>query len=143
MRVLEIVLTLLIGAAAVLVYRLVSWVFETWNSLSVEKLVYQLKAPIQGTNEEMVIDAVRYCCPYVVLALLAAGIVFFLLRNKRWVHVFAAAVLVLSGALMWSSLSRAEEELDIRDYVKNKGEYSGFIDGNYVDPKDVQITFPE
>lgn len=143
MRVLEIVLTLLIGAVAVLVYRLVSWVFETWNSLSVEKLVYQLKAPMQGTNEEMVIDAVRYCCPYVILGLLVIGAIFFLLRKKRWMHVFAAVVLVASGTLMWSSLSRAEEELDIRDYVKNKGEYSGFIDGNYVDPKDVQITFPE
>lgn len=139
---LEMIITIAISALTALIYRLVGWVFQTWNSLSVEKLVYQLKAPMQGTNEEMVLDAVYYCCPVAIAVLILVGVICFILRKKQVLHVFAALVCIVSFATLWYTVSLAGEKLNVREYIENKGEYSSFIDDNYINPNDVTITFP-
>ncbi len=41
------------------------------------------------------------------------------------------------------SVYGAWDQLDAGDYVKNQGTYSTFIDDYYVNPKDVEIVFPQ
>lgn len=55
----EVILTLAAGAVAALTYTLVKWVFKTWNHLSMDELMYQLNAPMEGTNQEMIREAVE------------------------------------------------------------------------------------
>ena len=41
------------------------------------------------------------------------------------------------------SVSYAWDNLDVGTYVADQGVYSTFIDDNYIDPRDTEITFPE
>ena len=50
--------------------------------------------------------------------------------------IASVTILVLYGYTAW-------KKLDIGDYMSGQSEISSFIDDNYVDPKEVTLTFPE
>lgn len=52
-------------------------------------------------------------------------------------------VVVISILAQTCSVYGAWKKLDISGYMANQGEVSTFIDDNYVDPRNVELTFPE
>lgn len=138
------VCSFIIITVAVLICFSIKWMFDTWTNLSMEELVYHLTAPLEGTNEEMIWQYIRVCVVPTVLIMagISALVVFGRKKEKPYWRVIAGAV-VISVLAQTCSVYGAWKKLDIGGYMANQGEVSTFIDDNYVDPRSVEITFPE
>ena len=138
------VCSFIIITVAVLICFSIKWMFDTWTNLSMEELVYHLTAPLEGTNEEMIWQYVRVCVvpTILIMAGISALVVFGRKKEKPYWRVIAGAV-VISVLAQTCSVYGAWKKLDIGGYMANQGEVSTFIDDNYVDPRSVEITFPE
>lgn len=141
---LEGVLVIALGVFSVLLSNSISWMFDTWNHLTMDELVYQLNSPIEGTSEEIIREYVNYCIPVTILALVFI-IIFIIVfhKRKKLYHIGMAGILACSVLLTGYFLNMTWERLDIANYSKNKSTYSTFIEDNYVDAKEVEIHFPE
>lgn len=129
---------------AVLISCSLKWMFNTWTNLTMDELVFHLTSPLEGTNEDMIVDYLNKCAVPVILMLLFLIIFLIAFRKEKKKYI----ALILAGVIgsvtiaayfvqyTWSSL-------EVSAYVENQGEYSTFIDENYVDPGNVNITFPE
>lgn len=119
------------------------WMFATWANLSMDELVYHLKAPLEGTNTDMI---KTYCLqsivPTVIILLLSVSLLYRNRKSKKkniislGYALAAIGILVTTVGVTWS-------KLDVSGYMKGQNTYSTFIDKNYVDPASVKITFPE
>lgn len=70
------------------------------------------------------------------------------LYTKKGIQLYPLKVFnkdkkILTVALLIASLIILICSIGVPDYVTNLGEYSSFIEDNYVDPKDVKISFNE
>ena len=130
---------LLLLAGWILVF-LARWVFSTWAGLRMDELIFQLKAPIEGTGDGIVMKGVlSSLLPALGLTALFFAVVFFL-REKRGILLRCGAA--LGVLLIIGAGSYAWKKLDMTGYVRNQLDESRFIEDNYVDPADVAITFP-
>lgn len=121
----------------------IQWMFDTWNNLTIDELVYHLTAPLEGTNEEMIREYLNICIAPAILVLIVAVILFLSWHNKRRYFVLMAGGVIVSFALSTKVIHGAWNELDAGGYVESKGTYSTFMDVNYVDPAEVVLEFPE
>lgn len=137
------IFTAIIAVLAGFVVSLVFWVLRTWANLKADELIYQLNAPMQGTNKEMIMDAVKSCVPVMLLCLAAVIVLFVLLRNKKIFWIVMPAVIIISLAAGAGVLNHAWNKLEVSEYLENKDKDTGFIDGNYISPSSVQLQFPE
>ena len=144
LKIIGIVCSFIIVTLAVLICFSIKWMFDTWTNLSMDELIYHLTAPLEGTNEEMIWQYVRVCV--VPTVLIMTGITVLVLfgrkREKPYWRVIAVVV-VISILSQTCSVYGAWKKLDISGYMANQGEVSTFIDDNYVDPRNVELTFPE
>ena len=138
------VCSFIIITLAVLICFSIKWMFDTWTNLSMDELVYHLKAPLEGTNEEMIWQYVRVCVvpTILIMAGISALVILGRKKEKPYWRVIAGAV-VISVLAQTCSVYGAWKKLDIGGYMANQGEVSTFIDDNYVDPRNVELTFPE
>ena len=146
----NIILTgILVFAAFVLVF-LCRWVFTTWSGLRMDELIFQLKAPIEGTGDGIVMKGV---VSSILPAVLLTGLFFvcFSIAGKKGrgdssgkgeekLVLFSGRVMALILAI--GALSFAWKRLDFGSYLRNQTDESHFIEENYVDPADVEIRFP-
>ena len=120
------------------------WVMSTWANLSMSELMYQLSAPIEGTNEEMIMDCIFKCVIPAVVIIGLMGIVFYASRKKKTMYkvVLALSVTIASSVLFYTK-SIVWDTLAVDEYLSYQNNPSTFIEENYVDPDSVNITFPE
>ena len=137
------VLMVLFAALTILAGASTLWVFRTWPHLTMQELMFTIQSPVEGTNKEMILDYIVFCIPVtvIVVAVLIAGLV--ITRMKKGYRIMAAAVPAVSVLLLAGTVYTAWERLDIADYAANSGAVSSFIDENYVDPVETELTFPE
>ena len=117
------------------------WMFATWANLSMDELVYHLKAPLEGTNTDMI---KTYCLqsivPTVIILLLS---VFLLYRKSKKKNIISLGYALAAIGILVTTVGVTWSKLDVSGYMKGQNTYSTFIDKNYVDPASVKITFPE
>lgn len=120
------------------------WMFQTWSNLSMDELMYHLTAPLEGTNESMIQEYLNSCAVPAILILFLVVILFTGFRKRKKVYNLIMAVCIIVPLLAaGKSVSYAWDNLDVGTYVADQGVYSTFIDENYVDPRDTDISFPE
>lgn len=139
------VLLILFAFLSMLISRSAAWVLKTWNHLSMEELMFQLKSPIEGTNSDMIADYAKYTIP-LVAGLLLLFILLFVLLRRRGKYLYRGiriATFTSMALLLGVSVMHFWKTLDIGAYVRNQNTDSHFIDNNYVDPGKVNMTFPE
>ena len=120
------------------------WLLDTWKHLSMDELVFQIQAPMAGTNKGMILEYMIKCLPLTLVMLGIMIALYFILRKRRQVYkrvlipitCLSVAALVGFGVYLW-------QKLDVTEYVHNINTYSDFVDSNYVDPENVNLTFPE
>ena len=142
----NIILTgILVFASLVLVF-LCRWVFTTWSGLRMDELIFQLKAPIEGTGDGIVMKGV---VSSILPALILTGLFFvFFSRSVKKQPDHEQGKLILFGGrilallLIIGALSFSWKRLDLSSFLKNQMDESHFIEENYVDPADVEIRFP-
>ena len=137
------ILAVLLSGLAFVIYFGVQWVFDTWNNLTMDELVFHLTAPLEGTNEEMVWQFLDVCVAPAALVLILVVILFIVSRKRKRYYVIMGTGIIVPLIMSCRSVYGAWDQLDAGDYVKNQGTYSTFIDDYYVNPKDVEIVFPQ
>ena len=129
---------IVIGSSAI-------WVLSTFQRLNMDELVYELSQPLKGTGSDMLmgyllkafVPAVAVTIVMVLLNVLRAEALE-KIRGKIRIGTFLASLLfsLICVIVFWN-------RLDITEYLVNLSDTSTFIDDNYVDPKDVTISFPQ
>lgn len=121
----------------------IRWMFNTWSNLSMDELVYHMTAPLDGTNESMIMEYLDVCVVPAVLMLILVIILFVALRKRRGYYMLMVVGIVLSLSISVLSVHAAWDKLDAGNYVKAQGSYSTFVDDYYVNPAEVSLEFPE
>lgn len=143
LTVLGTVLTVILTVLATILCFSIQWMFDTWSNLTMDELVYHLTAPLDGTNEGMIIEYLNTCVAPTLLVLALVLILFIAWRRKKKYYVVMGVGMIASLAVSTIVVRGAWTKLDAGSYVKAQGEYSDFIDDYYVDPAEVEIIFPE
>ncbi|MEE0200642.1 MAG: GBS Bsp-like repeat-containing protein [Muricomes sp.] len=137
-------LAVILSTTATLLCFSIIWMFQTWSNLSMDELMYHLTAPLEGTNESMIQEYLNSCAVPAILILFLVVILFTGFRKRKKVYNLIMAVCIIVPLLAaGKSVSYAWDNLDVGTYVADQGVYSTFIDENYVDPRDTDISFPE
>ena len=137
------VLTIVLTTAATILCFSIRWMFDTWSNLTMDELVYHLTAPLEGTNDGMIMQYLNACVVPAVLVLVLVVVLFSAWRENRKYYVVMGVGMITSLVVSAIAVRGAWTELDVGSYVKAQGSYSDFIDEYYVNPADVEITFPE
>lgn len=136
------VLTVLLVALSTIICFSVKWMFDAWSNLTMDELVYHLTAPLEGTNTGMIKEYLNICVVPAILIALFILILFIAYRKQKKYFVVMGVGIILSLSISAFLVYKAWNELGAGDYVKDRGTYSTFIDENYIDPADVELSFP-
>lgn len=134
--------------------RVLQWVMSQ-ASLNLDEILFTLFHPVDGTDAGFYWSIIRFSVIPAACVLFALIVLQHFLdagnaqsgdhaKRKeavsRWLLPAAALISVVFCAAcviqMWTKLG-------VGEYLKNRQETSTWIEDNYVDPSDVQITFPE
>ena len=143
----RIVLSILLGVfvfAAVLALTACIWTLSQWGGLTMEEIVYELTAPLEGTGNGMIEDFVLKCAVPSVLAL--AAVIAFLalyLRKKEHYKRNTGLMLAVFAVLLACVACYFGSKVGFVDYVRNRTTTSDFIENHYADPGKTEVTFPE
>ena len=131
-RILLAVFAVLIGTLGVLLFTSERWMRKTWPNLSMEELVYQLKAPIAGTSHDLLMSYVCSSALIAAAALILLILVSIFLREKRKAHVAFGMICIAAGAAsIVYSINDVWAALDVKDYLKNQSTYNTVVEDNY------------
>lgn len=134
----------IISVLAILICFSIKWMLETWANLTMDELVYHLNSPLEGTNSDMIWQYVFKCIvPTIIIIMVITAIMINLKKKKKKTGYIYIVVLIASVTILIIYGYTAWKKLDIGDYMSGQSEISSFIDDNYVDPKEVTLTFPE
>ena len=158
-----VILTLSIGFG-----RVFQWMMSQ-ASLHLDEILFTLTSPVEGTDEGFYWNVARFALIPALAILFAAITIQYLLdqwergvgqskaasglsrlsdvgsprlkRNfRKWfLPALTGIAVVFCGLTAW----RLWTKLEVGEYLKNSGQASTWIEDNYVDPKKVEITFPE
>lgn len=142
-RILFTILAVLLAVLATVITCSLRWMFDTWSNLTMDELIYHLTSPLDGTNDAMIREYIDTCIVPAVIVLLFLLVLFAAFRKKKRYYIVMAGAIVLSVSVGALSVRGAWQDLDVGNYVADRGTYSTFIDDNYVSPSDVELTFPQ
>lgn len=137
------------GLLAVLtgvLYTVKEFLLKNFNGLSLEEVIFHLKVPMEGTSSSMLSDYFEMWTAAIVV--FAAGFLLLtalLVWKKRIRNCKSVAAAMALAALVFGivQLVSFSIELDVPEYVKAQMSSSDFIEKNYVDPGQTDITYPE
>ncbi|MGF0101186.1 LTA synthase family protein [Bariatricus sp. SGI.019] len=139
-----IIILLIFSTISMIIYNLVEWILDTWGLLSMDEIVFHLKVPLEGTNKDMIIDAINYCIPMAVVVLFIIIIILISIRERKKLGVLISfSLIVFFCCLDVFSVEKLWKELDVDKYIEAQKKESTFIQDNYVDPRNVSLEFPE
>lgn len=140
-----------------------NWAVSTFNFLNFDEVLFQLTTPIKSASSTILSS---FIWESLIRALLATGVIFivlffifhyfsghrfdftiqfkkkkfqFSINGSTFKRMIRIACFVMALGIFYYCL----DKMLILDYVKAQSEESSFIEDNYVDPKEVTITFPE
>ena len=137
------VLVMLFAVLTTLVCSSILWMFKTWPNLTMQELMFTIQSPFDGTNKEMIVNYVIFCVPPTVIVFLIVLIILLMFRKNRVYYIAVIIIISTSVISLAGFLFMVWDRLDISEYAENTDAYSTFIDTNYEDPAETQITFPE
>lgn len=134
-------------------YFSLQYLLDNWEELTVEEILYHIKSPMGGASESLVqLFILSVLLPAVGLSVLL--IFFYFLPEKKFPLIsrtifFAKKKMYLGFcffiALLFFSLSiiDAWDSISLGSYLSSQLRSSKFIEENYVDPKGIELHFPE
>ena len=142
-RIILIVIALILVFVAVFTILAERWAFNYWKTLQIDEIIYHLTAPLEGTGGNVINGFIAQCVvPTVVIMILIAVLTIYAQRY-RWYNIFLLVEYLAAILITVFVVRNAWTRLDIGTYLKNQNSGSDFIETKYVDPDDVEITFPE
>ena len=148
-KVIKMVLLYFVIYIVIAVYCGFDWAYDSFNNCNLEKIIFQLSEPLDGTSSDVIVSGILNIFGKSLLILTLLNILYFLvikfLRNvlklKDTIISIIKVILVLIVIIEFCIYSWIK--VDVGGYIKNIVTASSFIEDNYVDPNSVKITFPE
>ena len=141
-----VVLTGLFGILVSLLVFGSYWGLQKWDSLDINEIIFQLQAPLEGTDSGIIHDyLLRGLLPVLVLAVIYIAVQIFMTRKnkERARRGFTIGCLVLSLLGCIWLYQAVWQGLGIGEWIAAQNSDYDFIAEHYVDPKDVELEFPE
>ncbi len=130
------------------------WLYNTFGHLTMDEIVFHMKVPMEGTNSDTVFKYIWQCIPIIIICSVVVSFILIYpilkdikIRKKKvntsqnsrtkWIS------LVLAMAVFVACCVRIFNVTDMKEYFENQLEKSEFIEQEYIDPKNVNIQFPE
>lgn len=135
-------------AALVVLGAAIIWLMNTWVNLSYGEIIFHVKSSIEGTNPEMVYQAlIKYGIPALLIVLaVTIGNEIIRKKSKKISRIVMAIVLVIAIVFDSVIIYVFNEKTEIASDFANsllKTNASTFVEENYVDAGTVEMTFPE
>lgn len=144
MNVVAFMVTIVLGFLGTLIFSSSRWVLSTFGNLSMDELLFTINSPLEGTNTDLIEDYINVCLVGAVVITIAIIIIFAgNYKRKIYRRNVMLGITLCSIILIANSVMLLWESLEIGEYIEYCKIDSDFIDENYVNPRDVQITFPE
>lgn len=128
-------------AAAVLMER---WLRNRWGDIPIEEIVFQMKVPLETTMTEELEALFQYAVPPALVLAIVILIGTLALKKKKWMGFLLAACVL--GVFFYSVPhieAQVKEMIPYEAYKAEREKHPDVIEDNYVDPRNVEITFPE
>ena len=141
-----VVLTGLFGILVSLLVFGSYWGLHKWDSLDINEIIFELQAPLEGTDSGIIHDyLLRGLLPVLVLAVIYIAVQILLTRKnkERARRGFTIGCLVLSLLGCIWLYQAVWQGLGIGEWIAAQNSDYDFIADRYVDPKDVELEFPE
>ncbi len=131
------------------------WFVEFFGQITPEQFLFNLKAPLKGTGSGMVteiikspvLDIIICLIPFLIFINLKCNISVINRNKKRKNILNKTRIKVLSVCLalvtMTGGVSYGFNKLQLQNVVKAYLSSSNYLADNYVDPRNVNITFPD
>ena len=130
------------------------WAKMNYANIGFAEIVFHLNMPLEGTAGDLLYG---YLMDALVPAVIFSLVIFFILTalwRRKYTLEAAVGRVQIKLNIKWSAagfvcfswlflLYQAEQEFAVTQFVKNQVQQSGFIQEEYVDPKSVEIRFPE
>ena len=135
---------------AVLLLFAQNWLFKSWESLSADEVIYHTKVSLGGTNPGMIAElAFQYLLPGLLVFAVLAFMAFWLKKKesplRRMIYklyfLLALMLFVIIGIRLERHMGIISAACGWLTLTNSAGE--DFIEENYVDPAEVQLSFPE
>lgn len=151
-----------LGGALIFVMLLLTfsymWARENYGNISFAEIIFYINMPLEGTDSSfwasILLQAVLPAC----LAFLPLALYMYWpskrawwVRSKHrgvWLRAFPLRTplilpVIVSALWLYVMYGFADQEFRISTYIEKQMQQSSFIADEYVDPRDVTITFPE
>ncbi len=119
----------------------IMWMLRIWADLSIEELIFHLKAPLSGADYHFYLSYLRRSGSFIVLSIIVCIVLIRLLKqHKKLVYfgyAFASLVLLIITFIMF------DKRMGLVSYAKAYMMPSSFIEDNYMSPDDLDIEFPD
>lgn len=118
-----------------------------FSSTNFEEIIFYLKNGVKSSDSSVFMDGVKFCVPFVVSFILLFTFVFFgasfiKFKIKPLLFFQKYKTKLLLFLTIYSFLSLLVS-VNFFDYIKYINTKSKFIENNYIDPKNAEITFDE
>lgn len=145
-----IVICLLIAFGATTI---IEWLYDTFGHLSMDEIIFHLKVPMEGSNNDIIWDCVKLCMWKVVIPVIIISIllIYPMVKDLKIIHsintserrrtVFAS--LCISVVILIVSTNKILKTTDVIQYIENQNNDSKLIEQEYVNPETAQLEFPE
>ena len=134
----EILLTL----GVVLVY--VVFFFEkNFGQVPIGQLLYHLHTPLDGTDISSYTGNIIKGVALTLSAIIISTVIFVIFRRKRIHFGYTPLIYMLSVMLVFTAMFRFITHYEVIDYYKYTHESTTLYEDNYVDGRNIKITFPE
>lgn len=121
----------------------VRWMFQTWTNLTMEELIYHVTAPLEGTDKGMITDYMNQCIVPVLLIVMFYILLLAVKKTRRGYAKTLGVSMIVAVSISGCAVYYFWNNLHVGEYMSNQGSVSTFIDDYYVNPAEVEITFPE
>ena len=124
------------------------WLLRTWSNLTAAEVLYHILAPLNGTSPEMIRNyIIKYLIPALAVVVMMIITLIMAVKKEKTKPVYILMAVLGIGMIAFS-IFRIEKNVGVFSYAVNylkakKFQGEDFIEANYTDPKDVDISFPE
>lgn len=132
-----------------------SWAVTYFNNVNLDEIVFHLLVPMEGTGTDIIYKYIYNCIPITIVCTIFLFILInktitkdliFNIRIGNWhfkLYDKASRLRrIVLFLLIVVSFVYSLHTIDFDLFIQNQFNKSSFIEENYVDPRDVNITFP-
>ncbi|MBR2696012.1 MAG: sulfatase-like hydrolase/transferase [Parasporobacterium sp.] len=120
------------------------WTFTNWGDLDLDEIIFQLSVPLEGTGNGMVWKYLVLGLLPTLLVTIAYIVLMVKLKQSKKRRICALITLGLALVAGFVVQQIAWRRLDIDTWIEGQREQKrDFVKEEYVDPKDVDLVFPE